>query len=274
MNKLWLLLLIPLLLTGFACVGNDDTAAADSLASKLAAMQATILQHTAVIDSLKSDINQKASKSEIDDLNRKINNLPQGGTSSDVYTKAQVNEEINKAIKALKEDTDQSWIKKTTTTTTTTTGTISDYAKLMDSDGELELWLEWTDPDRDDIRFSSNSVDFQVAVKNKSDSTCKYTIEMRFTPDVEVAVSSLSTDATQIPNPNGSPSTITERPDMGTWTMEGARYPDGSKSAITLVSAEGRISRNAIDKYTITLRLSEGTQKAYWSRKFYIAEID
>jgi len=111
MNKLWLLLLIPVLvLSGFACVSSDDGAAADSLASKLNAMQATILQHTSVIDSLKSDLNQKASKSEIDDLNRKINNLPQSGNApADMATKAIVDQKIADAISALKAD--QAWIK-------------------------------------------------------------------------------------------------------------------------------------------------------------------
>lgn len=112
MNKLWLLILIPIIVLGFACVGNDDTAAADSLSAKLAAMQATILQHTSVIDSLRSEVNNKASKSEIDDLNRKINNLPQGGsTPTDVATKAIVDQKIADAISALK--TDQAWVKST-----------------------------------------------------------------------------------------------------------------------------------------------------------------
>ena len=128
MNKLWLLFLIPILIVGFACVGGDDTPAADSITSKLAAMQATILQHTSVIDSLRSELNQKASKSEIDDLNRKINNLPQGGgtTPADMATKSIVDQKIADAISALKAD--QAWIKSTGTGsggTPSDTGTVA-----------------------------------------------------------------------------------------------------------------------------------------------------
>ena len=262
MNKLWLLLLIPLLVFGFGCVSTDTAPAADSLASRINALTDTVTKHTSVIDALKADVEKKATKTELDDLTRKVNNLPQSSsTPADVYTKAQVNQAIADAIDKLK--TDKPW-GTTSTTTTTTTGTIVDYAKLLDSDGDLELWIEWIDPNRDDIRFSSNYVDFQVAIKNKSDATRKYTLELRFTPDVEVAVASLS---------DVSPSTITDRPDMGIWTMEGNRWPDATKGAVTFVSEEGRISRNAIDKYIITVKIQEGTQTAYWTKKFYIAEV-
>jgi hypothetical protein len=103
MNKLWLLLLIPLLLVGFACVSTDTAPAADSIASRITAVQDTVTKHTSVIDALKLEVEKKASKAEIDDINRKINNLPQSGsTPTDVYTKAQVNQAIADAITALK----------------------------------------------------------------------------------------------------------------------------------------------------------------------------
>lgn len=113
MNKLWLLILVPILIfTGFACVSSDDGAAANPISTQIAAMQATILQHTSVIDSLKVEMEKKVSKSEIDDLTRKINNLPQGGsTPADMATKTIVDQKIADAISALKAD--QAWIKST-----------------------------------------------------------------------------------------------------------------------------------------------------------------
>jgi hypothetical protein len=185
MNKLWLLLLIPVILVGFACVGNDDTVAADSLSAKLAAMQATILQHTTVIDSLKVDVEKKASKSEIDDLNRKINNLPQGGTSSDVYTKAQVDEKIAAAITVIK--TDQAWIKSATHTTDA--GTVAgEYGELVDTDGDLELWLEKTSGiATDNIRTTiavNQMARFDFVVVNKDTTTAHdFKINLMFYPD-------------------------------------------------------------------------------------------
>ncbi len=185
MNKLWLLLVIPILIfAGFACVSSDDGAGADSLASKLAAMQATILQHTSVIDSLKSDLNQKASKSEIDDLNRKINNLPQGGTSSDVYTKAQVDEKIAAAITALKNE------KPWGTYTTPAGTTAGEFGELVDTDGDLELWLEKTSGDVSDVFVTRNGVcsgrfDF-IVVNKDAGSSHDYRISIALTPDSDV----------------------------------------------------------------------------------------
>lgn len=118
MNKLWLLLVIPLLLTGFACVSSsDEGSGANSLASQIAALTAKDTTLQSGIDSLRSDVNNKASKSEIDDVNRKINNLPQGGGATTGYTKAEVDQKVtdavNNAITALKND--QAWIKSTGT---------------------------------------------------------------------------------------------------------------------------------------------------------------
>ncbi len=109
MNKLWLLLLIPILLVGFSCVSSDEPAAANSLTTKIQSLSDTVLKHTSVIDTLRVDVDKKATKTEIDDLSRKINNLPQGGAPSDVYTKAQVDQKVADAISALKSD--QAWIK-------------------------------------------------------------------------------------------------------------------------------------------------------------------
>ena len=111
MNKLWLLLIIPILIfAGFACVSSSDEGSGNSLASQIAALTAKDTTLQSGIDSLRSDVNNKASKSEIDDLNRKINNLPQSSaTPADVATKAIVDQKIADAISALKAD--QAWVK-------------------------------------------------------------------------------------------------------------------------------------------------------------------
>jgi hypothetical protein len=189
MNKLWLLLVIPILIfAGLACVSSDDGAAADSIVSKINAMQATILQHTSVIDSLRSDLNDKASKSEIDDINRKINNLPQGGsTPADTATKAIVDQKIADAISALKAD--QAWIKGSTHTTPAGT-TAGEFGELVDTDGDLELWLEKTSGDVSDIFVTRNGVcsgrfDF-IVVNKDTRSSHDYRISIALTPDSDV----------------------------------------------------------------------------------------
>jgi outer membrane murein-binding lipoprotein Lpp len=110
MNKLWLLLIIPILVS-LACVSSDDGAATNSLASQIATLTAKDASLQSLIDTVRSELSQKASKSEIDDVNRKINNLPQSGgsTPADMATKAIVDQKIADAISALKAD--QAWIK-------------------------------------------------------------------------------------------------------------------------------------------------------------------
>ena len=130
MNKLWLLLIIPIILS-LACVSSDDGGGGNSLATQIAALTAKDASLQSSIDSTRSELNQKASKSEIDDVNRKINNLPQGGGTAtppaDMATKSIVDQKIADAISALKAD--QAWIKATTPTggggTPSDTGTVA-----------------------------------------------------------------------------------------------------------------------------------------------------
>jgi len=125
MHKFWLLFLIPVLIfSGFGCVSDSSAPATDSLLSTIKATQDTVKKHTEVIDALRVDVDKKATKTEIDDLNRKINNLPQSGsaTPTDVYTKEQVNQAIADAITALKNE--KPWAGSTGVPGTSDTGTV------------------------------------------------------------------------------------------------------------------------------------------------------
>lgn len=115
MNKFWLLSIIPILVS-LACVSSDDGAAANPLSAQIAALTAKDSSLQSTLDTLRSELSQKASKSEVDDVIRKINNLPQGGSSTppaDMATKSIVDQKIADAISALKAD--QAWIKSTGT---------------------------------------------------------------------------------------------------------------------------------------------------------------
>jgi hypothetical protein len=137
MNKLWLLLLIPILLVGFSCVSSDEPAAANSLTTKIQSLSDTVLKHTSVIDTLRVDVDKKATKTEIDDLSRKINNLPQGGAPSDVYTKAQVDQKVADAISALKSD--QAWIKSVPVSGGGGSGTVSDTGSVTFANNPVSI---------------------------------------------------------------------------------------------------------------------------------------
>ncbi|MFA5306537.1 MAG: hypothetical protein WC365_03745 [Candidatus Babeliales bacterium] len=265
-NKILLFIGIVVLAVPLMACSESAPPAQSTWMSEVEAMWKATPTWNAYGDQIKNLQDQMSKKADMSLVTELIKAGGGGGGNSyskdEVYTKDQVNSTVATAIDNLKKD--QSWITKSSSSTTPTSSTtISDNAKLLDSDGDLELWLEWVDPDRDEIRFSSNFVDFQIAIKNLSTTTDKYTLELRFTPDTSVTVNPLT---------GANPSTITDRPDMGTWTMDGDRTV-ASKSAVTFYSAEGRISREAIDKYTITIKIDEPDNKAYWAKKFYIVEV-
>lgn len=100
MRKFWLLLLVPILiLAGFGCVSTSEAPAADSLMSKITTAQTTADNALKAANSAVEAVSKKADKTEIDDVNRRINNLPQStsGVTKDVMDAA-----ILKAITDLK----------------------------------------------------------------------------------------------------------------------------------------------------------------------------
>lgn len=143
-------------------------------------------------------------------------------------------------------------------------GTISDRAVLLSSDRDIELWLEWVDPNKNlsayETRFA-NEVEFQFSIKNKSlDTTRKFTIEMRLTPEEDTVI--------VLP-----PTYISTT--MGTWIVE--RSVNSGQNPVTLNSPSGttagRISRNTVDKYNFRLQIAQ-TPSVYWKVRFYIEQIE
>ena len=176
MNKLWLLLIIPILLS-LACVSSDDGGGGTSLATQIATLTAKDASLQSSIDSTRSELNQKASKSEIDDMNRKINNLPQGGgaTPADMATKAIVDQKIADAISALKAD--QAWIKATTPTGGGSTSTPK--GDVLASNGDLELYLE-KDMDEELYIEDGQAKSFFFSIKNKGTAGTYYRLNANF----------------------------------------------------------------------------------------------
>jgi outer membrane murein-binding lipoprotein Lpp len=178
MNKLWLLLLIPILLTGFACVSDDGGAAANPLSAQIAALTAKDSSLQSTLDTLRSELSQKASKSEIDDVNRKINNLPQSGGSApaDMATKSIVDQKIADAISALKAD--QAWI-KSTGGSTGGGSTTDPRGDILASNGDLELYLE-KDMDEELYIEDGQAKSFFMSIKNKGTAGTYYRLNANF----------------------------------------------------------------------------------------------
>jgi hypothetical protein len=264
-NKVILLAISALLLIlpAFGCITDDSKAPAASAAF----VSAT--QHAADIAGLQGSLAKKADQTSVDML---VKMMPAGGaTATDTYPKTQlytktevdaaitaaVNAAVTKAVDDLK--VEKPWLTGTPSGSGGSSTTIRANSTMVSSDGELELWLEYIDPNRTDMRFSSD-VEFALAIKNKDVTTRKYSLEIRLTPDVTVTVAA-------------APTTMTARPDMGAWILERTDIGTSSKNAVTLsTTSVGRISREAIDKYVLRVRLNETASSAYWKAKFYLTE--
>jgi hypothetical protein len=182
MNKLWLLLVIPILIfAGLACVSSDDSGGGNSLATQIATLTAKDTTLQAAIDAVKSDVSKKAEKSDkgvtIDDLSKRIDNLPQSGgsTPADMATKTIVDQKIADAISALKAD--QAWIKATTPTGGGSTSTPK--GEVLASNGDLELYLE-KDMDEELYIEDGQAKSFFFSIKNKGTAGTYYRLNANF----------------------------------------------------------------------------------------------
>jgi outer membrane murein-binding lipoprotein Lpp len=246
MNKLWLLLIIPIILS-LACVSSDDGTGGNSLATQIATLTAKDASLQSSIDSTRLELSQKASKSEIDDVNRKINNLPQSGgsTPADMATKAIVDQKIADAISALKAD--QAWIKGSTYTTPAGT-TAGEFGELVDTNGDLELWLEKVggDADTEVITTSKGSTskgNFDFVVVNKDTaSSHSFRITMTFMPQTSVITSPTTATAD-----NGLIFTVS--PDVGTTAL----------ADISLKSNDRRVSKADNESFRVIVNIPQSS---------------
>lgn len=181
-----LCLILPLLTTG--CVDDTPAAPAGGVVSAVElANQMATKADKATVDAISV---------RVDSLNTRIDGIASSGGAnsypkSETYTRDEVDKLITKAITDLK--TEKPW-GTTTSPAGTTTG---EYGQLVDSDGDLELWLAKVGGAADDEIYSTsgNGVqdrgNFTLVVLNKdTGSMHDYRITLSFVPDEDTLPSS------------------------------------------------------------------------------------
>ena len=185
MNKkvlAWLCMPLCILALVFAgCVPSNPPAPGASETDK--AQDAKIATMQNLIEGLEAS---KANDSTVSQLSQRVTTLegqPSADTykKSELYTRAQVDEEIQRAIDDLKSD--QDWI----TGDSSSNGSSDPSGQLVDSDGDLELWVERVSPASDQFRTdegqNNDCIWFDFIVVNNSNSSCYFDLELSITPD-------------------------------------------------------------------------------------------
>jgi hypothetical protein len=225
------------------------------------------------VDSAKaatSDFN--TLKGRVDTIDVKVN-ASGAGNSYDktvLYTKSEVDAAIATAITNLKADTNQSWIKGGGGSGGG--GTVEgEYGELVDSDGDLELWLEKVSGDVSDVLVTRNGVcdgRFDLVVVNKDTSSShNFRISLSISPDSDVILQDgavFNTTKNVITSSGGLLFTVSR--------VNSARNP-----LYAYQSNEGRITKGDVEDYTIFLtvdQLSASVAVTEWDYSFTIDDRD
>jgi len=150
-------------------------------------------------------------------------------------------------------------------------GTISDKAELLDSDGDLELWLEYVYPNSNlasyDTRFKNDDIEFGLVVKNVGTSRREYSLSVKLTPDDNVIVSDNLTDI-EWDGERHSDLWVFERaqPDLTVATKVPVYFNTDQDNY-------GRISAATLDKFVLIISLAETSSGSTdWKVKFSITD--
>lgn len=186
-----------------------------------------------------------------------------------LYTKTEVDAQIAAAITALKASTDQTWIKGGTGTHTTPAGTVAgEYGELVDTDGDLELWLEKVSGDVSDVFVTRNGVcdgRFDLVVVNKDTSSShNFRISLSLSPDSDVILQ----DGAVF---NITKNTITS---SGGLLFTVSRVNSVRNPLYAYQSNEGRITKGDVEDYTIFLTVDQSSASVAVTEWDYSLTID
>jgi len=177
--------------------------------------------------------------------------------------------DVTSAVQALK--TDQSWI--TGTTHTTPAGTISgDYGELLDTNGDLELWLEKVSGEVSDVFITRNGTSaegrFDLVVVNKdAASSHDFSISLTLSPDADVDLGAVPSSVAPVNKVEIDGGLVFSLTRTGV-----ARNP-----VLAFQTNNGRIVKGDVQDYTIWLTLtqiSSSTSPVEWDYSFNIKDRD
>ena len=209
----------------------------------------------AKMSEMQAQINQKAEQSALTAQATRIDGLASQSSANsysktETYTKAEVNAQIAAVIAALKAEANP-W------GSTSSGGTTGDYGELVDSDGDLELWLDRVSGiATDELRTTlanDQMARFDFVVVNKdADSAHDFKINLMFYPNTNVTLDMI--DATHKTRVTASGSL--------TYTVSRDQITPIAPNTNPLSfyqSNTGRVLKGDAEDYTIWLYVSQDT---------------
>lgn len=191
-KRILLAVVAVFLIVSMGCVKPPPTVTPD----EFAALKTTVEERGAVIESLRVG---KADKAATDAVATRVTTLEGRAntyTKAELYTQA----EVRALIQALKDD--QSWITGYTTTSAAGT-TVGEWGELLDTDGDLQLWLERVSGAASDellTKMGTNEGRFDLVVVNlDAEDSHDFKISFRFDPDRAVTLEYIPDVPTPIP---------------------------------------------------------------------------
>ena len=254
MMKKYLLAILGLVILCFGLVGCEETEptapSTTSVDTRLVNLEVWKVGVDGNISTLTNTMANKAETSTVTAISNRVGAL-EGQSAANTYPKTQLytQAEVDALIQALKDD--QSWITGRTPTGTTT----GDYGELVDTDGDLELWLDRVSGDASDIlrtKVGSNSARFDLVVVNTDASESHdFKIDIEFEPDTNVALVNYN------PTTCGSGHTCVSA--SGYLKFLVSRTDEVRSSLRIEQTNTGRITKGDVEDYTIQIYVEQGT---------------
>lgn len=208
----------------------------------------------------------KAEDSSLATLTGRVTTL-EGQSAADTYTKSQLYTKAE--VDQLLRDKINEHIELSHSGGNGSTGN-GDYGELIDTDGDLELWLEQVSGDVSDefrTRQGDNEGRFDLIVVNLDDSSHDFRIYFDFEPDVTVVLSDNSTVFN---------TTKTEARASGGLDFTVSRSPNSGRSLLSAdQSNNGRILKGDAEDYTVWVTIDQVDDKVVdWEYDIRIKDKD
>jgi hypothetical protein len=262
-NKLLVIIGMIVLIVPLMACSESTAPAQSSMASQVTALWTASTTWNAYgpkIQALEEQISKKADSTRVDALMMGGGGGGNSYAKSETYTQDQVNSTVANAIDALKKD--QSWIKSSTRTTDAGT-TSGEFGELVDTNGDLELWLEKVGGDADSNLLttskdynSRSNFDF-VVVNKDSSSSHSFRVTLTFMPQIAVTTGTCAATAD-----NGL-----------TFAAPATRAAD-SLDDLSFKSNERRVAKSDNESFRVIVNVAQGATTAMvdWDISFDVLD--
>lgn len=268
------LLLIPAL----GCLGGTPDSAEGSIPDRVNTLEENFTGLKTTVQKNADSINNLQSNKL--DASAYTESTIDSYTKSQTYDRQAVDEklsELQTKITALQNRVIE--LEENSGSSSSSSSSSSSYNKLVDEDNNLKLYLERVDPSSDIVRFYGNrDVAFDFVVENTGTTSEYFFVEIRFSPEDDVAVSGVL--AGQLAEAGAELSIIDTYPtslvgDGSDWELRrsGAAWTTITNNPVYISNTDKIwIGKHSEIGFTVIVHLEEGTDTTEWSYRATIEQ--